>query len=79
MLARPPPRRNSDQSESTMPKGQTRPPEERYRLRVDGQEKRSFKSKAAAVTAGQVVKTAFPVVMVTVVDAETGATEIVPA
>ncbi len=77
MLARPAPRRNLDQSESTVRKGQTRPPEERYRLRVDSQEKRSFRSKEAAVTAGQAVKKAFPVVMVTVVDAETGATQVV--
>ncbi len=49
-----------------MPKGQTRPAEERYRLRVDVQEKRSFKSKDVALTACQVIKKAFPVVMVTV-------------
>ncbi len=67
MLARQAPRRNSDQSESTMPKGQTRRAE------------RSFKSKEAAATAGRLIKKAFPVVLVTVVDAETGATEIVPA
>ncbi len=79
MLARPAPRRNSDQGESTMPKGQIRPAEERYRLKVDGQEKRSFKSKEAAVTAGQIIKKAFPVVMVSIVDANSGAAEIVAA
>jgi len=62
-----------------MQKGQQRPAEERYRLRVDGQEKRSFKNKDAALTAGQVIKKAFPVVMVAVVDTDTGAAEIVTA
>ena len=51
--------------------------EERYRLRVDNQEKRSFESKEAALTAGQVIKKAYPLVIVTVVDAETAAIETV--
>ena len=37
--------------------------------------KQSFKSKEAASTAGQVIKKAFPVVIVTVVDAETSERE----
>ncbi len=60
MLARPAPRRSLDKSESNMRSGQARPPEERYRLRVDSQEKRSFKTKETAVIAGQVIKKAFP-------------------
>jgi hypothetical protein len=44
---------------------------------VDGHEKKSFKSKDAAVTAGQITKKAFPVVNVVVLDAETGERETV--
>ncbi len=79
MVARQRSIQTSDQSDSEKPQRQTRVPEERYRLRVDGQLKRSFESKEPALTAGQAIKKAFPVVMVTVVDSETGATEIVPA
>jgi hypothetical protein len=61
-----------DQKDESKPNPHARPVEERYRLRVDGQEKKSFKDKEAAVTAGQVIKKAYPVVNVTVVDAETG-------
>ena len=75
MLAKVTPTKRSDQDDVTRPKGQQRSAEERYRLRVDGQEKRSFKGKEAAMTAAQVVKKAFPVVMVTVVDAEAGTSE----
>jgi len=79
MLAKVTPTKRSDQDDAPMQKGQQRPAEERYRLRVDGQEKRSFKNKDAALTAGQVIKKAFPVVMVAVVDTDTGAAEIVTA
>ena len=58
---------------------QARPAEERYLLKVDGQIKRSFNSKEAAATAGAVVKKAYPVVVVTVVDKEKHATEIINA
>jgi len=44
---------------------------------VDGQTKRSFSSKELAATAGAAVKKAYPVVMVTVVDAEDGTIEVV--
>jgi hypothetical protein len=44
---------------------------------VGNQEKRSFESKEAALTAGQVIKKAYPLVMVTVMGAETGAAEAV--
>ena len=79
MLAKVTPTKRSDQDDAPMQKGQQRPAEERYRLRVDGQEKRSFKNKDAALTAGQVIKKAFPVVMVAVVDTDTGVAEIVTA
>jgi hypothetical protein len=44
---------------------------------VDGQAKRSFSSKEPALTAGSVIKKAYPVVMVTVLDSKDGSIEIV--
>jgi hypothetical protein len=58
-------------------KTQARPTEERFLLKVDGQIKRSFSSKEAAATSGAVVKKAYPVVAVTVVDTEKHTTEII--
>jgi hypothetical protein len=43
----------------------------------DGQIKRSFSSREAAATAGAVVKKAYPIVVVTVVDTEKHITEII--
>jgi hypothetical protein len=65
--------------DSIKPKGQARPIEERFLLRVDGQLKRSFSSKEPAATAGAVIKKAYPVVAVTVVDTEEHTTEIINA
>ena len=84
MLARPTLKRpdrsdRSDRDESVRPKGQARPIEERYLLRVDGQIKRSFSSKEPAVIAGTEVKKAYPVVVVTVVDTQEHTTEIINA
>ena len=76
MLARPTLTRPV-QDEASKPKGQARPTEERFLLRVDGQIKRSFSSKEDAVTAGASIKKAYPVVVVTVVDTEKHTTEIV--
>ncbi len=59
------------------PKGQARPTDERYLLRVDGQTKRSFGNKEPAITAGNAIKKAFPVVMVTVLDSKDGSIEII--
>jgi hypothetical protein len=72
MLTRPTLRRpdRPDQDESPKPKGQTRPIEERFLLKVDGQLKRSFDSGEAAKTAGSKIKKAYPVVVVTVVDSQ---------
>jgi len=64
-----------DQDESPKPKGQTRPIEERFLLKVDGQLKRSFGSGEAAKTAGGTIKKAYPVVVVTVVDSQEHITE----
>ena len=60
--------RSSEQDDLAPPKGQTRPTEQRFLLKVDGQFKRSFDSEEAAKTAGAVIKKAYPVVVVTVVD-----------
>ena len=78
MLARPTLTRPV-QEDASKPKTQARPTEERFLLRVDGQIKRSFSSKEAAATAGAVVKKAYPVVVVTVVDTEEHTTEIINA
>ena len=68
-----------DRDESARPKGQARPIEERYLLRVDAQLKRSFSSKEPAVIAGIEIKKAYPVVVVTVVDTQEHTTEIINA
>ena len=77
MLARPtltkPPRKVQDDLNS--PKGQERPIDKRFLLRVDGQTKTSFDTKEHAVKAGAAIKKAFPIVVVTVVDTEQGTTE----
>ena len=78
MLARPTLTRPVQDGVST-PKTQARPTEERFLLKVDGQIKRSFSSKEAAATAGAVIKKAYPVVVVTVVDTEKHTTEIIDA
>ena len=78
MLARPTLTRPV-QDDASPPKTQVRPTEERFLLKVDGQIKRSFSSKEPAVTAGAVIKKAFPLVVVTVVDTEEGTTEIINA
>ena len=72
MLARPTLTKRPDQDDGDKPVGQTRPTEQRFFLRVDGQTNRSFSSKELAATAGVAVKKAYPVVMVTVVDAKDG-------
>ena len=77
MLARPALTKPPGQDDSSKPKGQARPTEERFLLRVDGQIKRSFSSKEPAATAGAAIKKAFPVVAVTVVDTKEHTTEII--
>jgi hypothetical protein len=44
---------------------------------VDGQIKKSFSNKEDAATAGAVIKKAYPVVVVTVVDTDEQTTEII--
>jgi hypothetical protein len=66
-----------EQPAAEKPKGQARPIDERYLLRVDGQTKRSFSSKESAMTAGSAIKKAFPIVAVTVEDTEDRTIEVV--
>jgi hypothetical protein len=77
MLARPTQRLPTDRESLAKPKAQTRPSEERFLLRVDGQNKRSFSSKEAATTAGIAIKKAYPVVVVTVFDSQEHTTELI--
>ena len=77
MLARPALTQRPDQPAAEQPKGQARPTDEQYLLRVDGQTKRSFSSKELGITAGSVIKKAFPIVKVTVLDSEDGSIEVV--
>ena len=64
-----------DEPAAETPRGQARPTEERFWLRVDGQMKRSFSSKEPAMTAGRAIKKAFPVVVVTLEDTKDGGIE----
>jgi hypothetical protein len=68
-----------EQPAAEKPKGQARPMDERYLLRVDGQTKRSFGSKEPAMTAASAIKKAFPIVVVTVEDTEDRTIEAVKA
>ena len=68
-----------EQSAAEKPKGQARPIDERYLLRVDGQTKRSFSSKEPAMTAASAIKKAFPIVVVTVEDTEDRTIEAIKA
>jgi hypothetical protein len=79
MLARPTLKKPSDHEGANTARGQPRPTEEPFPLRVDGQTKRSFANKDAAITAGGVIKKAFPVVVVTVEDTKEGTTEFINA
>jgi hypothetical protein len=68
-----------EQPAAEKPKGQARPIDERYLLRVDGQTKRSFSSKEPAMAAASAIKKAFPIVAVTVEDTAEGGIEAVKA
>jgi hypothetical protein len=54
--------------EAPVRKGQLRPTQERYLLQVDRQTKRSFADAAEAQKAGEAVKKAYPMVMVSIYD-----------
>jgi hypothetical protein len=59
-------------ADETLPpiSGQKRPQLERFHLKVDGQTKRSHATLEAAVKEGKAIKTAHPVVKVSVYDSE---------
>lgn len=71
------PRLPSDRDNIGKPRAQARPSEERFQLKVDGQIKRSFSSKEAATTAGNAIKKAYPVVVVTVFDSQEHMTDVI--
>src|SRR5262249_2274704 len=52
--------RDPDQDDSSPQKGQARPIDERFLLKVDGQTKTSFRTKEPAATAGAAIKKLFP-------------------
>ena len=79
MLARPTLKKRPDPPAPEKPKGQARPTEERFLLRVDHQTKRSFSSKEPAMTAGGAIKNAFPVLVVAIEDTADGTIEVVNA
>ena len=54
--------------EAPVRKGQLRPTQERYLLQVDRQTKRSFADVGEATKAGEAVKKAYPMVMVSIYD-----------
>ena len=54
--------------EAPVRKGQLRPTQERYLLQVDRQTKRSFADVEEAQKAGEAVKKAYPMVMVSIYD-----------
>jgi hypothetical protein len=54
--------------EAPVRKGQLRPTQERYLLQVDRQTKRSFADVGEAQKAGETVKKAYPLVMVSIYD-----------
>jgi hypothetical protein len=76
MLARPT-LTKPEQPAAEKPKGQARPVDERFLLRVDGQSKRSFSSKDPAMAAGSAIKRACPILAVTVEDTADGSIEVV--
>jgi hypothetical protein len=77
MLARPTLTKRPNQDNDQKPVDQTRPKEERFLLRVDGQTKRSFSDKESALKAGASIKKAFPIVVVTVLDCDDGNIEVI--
>ena len=76
MLARPT-LTKPEQPAAEKQKSQARPIDERFLLRVDGQIKRSFRSKEPAITAWSAIKKAFPIVAVTIEDTEDGTTDVI--
>jgi hypothetical protein len=71
------PKRPTDEG-SAAERPRQRPPEEsRFRLQVDRQTKWSYPARAVAKEAAIAIKRAYPVVHVTVFDAEEGQSEVI--
>ncbi len=81
MLDRPalPKTRAIKEAEPTVPTGQGKPSLQQFQLKVDGQTKDSFTTFEAAQKAGLKIKTAHPVVQVSVYDSVGGAKTIITA
>jgi hypothetical protein len=75
MLARATLKRPEDPADRRPAATQARPADERFVLKVDGQAKRSFDEKDAALRFGAEIKKKFPVVVVTVTDSRDGSRE----
>ena len=71
----PPKKREADDDDPLLV-SQRRPKEERYRLQVDRQTKASFSTMDSAEKAGAAIKKVYPVVRVTIYDAESNATKV---
>jgi len=75
MLARPTSKKTGDQDISSAPKGQVRPVDKRFLFESGRTDQNFVQYKKPAAIAGAVIKTPFPIVVVTVVDTEQGTTE----
>ncbi|MFA6265451.1 MAG: hypothetical protein WC670_07025 [Pseudolabrys sp.] len=67
------PKKEKAAEPETVRMSQVRPPLARYRLQVDRQTKATFASLDEARTAGKAIKKAYPVVQVSIYDAELSA------
>jgi len=65
-----PKKKESTEDDEPFVKGQTRPQEKRFLLKIDSQTKASFDSEEEAQKAGKAIKKAFPVVRVKVYDSK---------
>jgi hypothetical protein len=75
-MSMPPKKRAADDSDQ-QPASQRRPKEERYRLQVDRQTKASFSTMDSAEKAGAAIKKIYPVVRVTIYDAQNHVTKVI--
>ena len=65
-----PPKKEAASDDAPPKASQGRPALERYRLQVDRQTKASFKSSEEAEKAGKAIKKTYPLVQVSIYDAE---------
>lgn len=69
--------KKTEAADEVAPKiGQTRPTLSRFRVQVDRQTKSAFDSAEEAEAAGQAIKKAYPIVQVSIYDAEKSAQKI---